>query len=65
MRLFSMYFFQYNIFILFVDVYILFEIINFSLISLIIRQLRHSLNVFALPVYFCNYLVFNAFGLSV
>lgn len=43
----------------------LFEIIYFSLISLIIRQLRSSVNVFAQPIQFCNYLIFNVFGLLV
>ena len=38
-------FIQCNTFILFVYMYILFEIIYFSLISLIIRQLRHIANV--------------------
>lgn len=41
--------------------YVLSEIIYFSLISLIIRKLRHIANVSLPPVQICNYLIFNVF----
>lgn len=57
-----MYFFiQYNAFVLFVYMHVLSEKIYFSIISLIIRQLRHITNVYLPPVQICNYLIFNVF----
>lgn len=62
MCLLLMYFFiRYNVFVLFVYMYVLSEIIYFSLISLIIRKLRHIANVSLPPVQICNYLIFNVF----
>ena len=56
-------YFLYSIqcFVLFVYMYVLSEIIYFSLISLIIRKLRHIANVSLPPVQICNYLIFNVF----
>ena len=61
MVLSNVFFIQYNTFMLFVYVYILSEIIYFSLNSLIIRRLRHIANVSLPPVQICNYLIFNVF----
>ena len=55
------FFIQYNVFVLFVYMYVLSEIIYFSLISLIIRKLHHITNVYLSPVQICNYLIFNVF----